>query len=295
MSEIPGSAHSRYAGLLPIESSSGDFLRPIDLSREPIDLKLESIDLKPEDVPLPSARKRPRILARFPIAFCTGVVAAWLWQSYGDREMVANSYWQLGWFAPRPAPTAQNRRPPDVIDAVGQNDKISPPLMPRREPASSSTDQLAFGQEQMTRNTDEAAISVDQAPATNVTVESDAASLEPAVRLNMKPTEPKPPEILSEKGKPLSAVSEDDPSCFPSASAVVQNHAGGWPTWTLKAPGHEGTMCWYAAARPRGSDRRSESVARKKMVGTTENGLSAPFGPRGRTAELRGPWGAGLP
>ena len=292
MSEIRGSAHSKYAGLLPVEPPDG-FLCPIDLRRELIDLKPEPIDLKPEDVPFPPARKRRRILARFPIAFCTGVAVAWLWQSYGDREMVANSYRQLGWLAPRPAPTAQNRRRPDVIDAVGQNDKISPPLMPRREPAPFSPDQLASGREQMTRNTDEAATSVDQVPATNVTVESqsDAAALESAVRLNMKPTEPKPSEILSEKGKPLSAMREHDTSCFASASAVVQNHSGGWPTWTLKAPGHEGTMCWYAAARPRGSDHRSERVARKEMVGTTENALSAPFGPLGRA----GPWGAGLP
>ena len=70
MSAKTGSAHSKYAGLLPIEPSD-DFFRPIDLKPEPIDLKpepiAERIDLKPEDVPFPnwqlSARKRPRSLA----------------------------------------------------------------------------------------------------------------------------------------------------------------------------------------------------------------------------------------
>jgi hypothetical protein len=66
MSAKTGSAHSRYAGLLPIEPSD-DFFRPIDLKSEPIELKLKPIDLKPEDVPFPnwepSARKRPRSLA----------------------------------------------------------------------------------------------------------------------------------------------------------------------------------------------------------------------------------------
>jgi len=126
MSAITRSAHSRYAGLLlPIEPSE-DFLRPIDL------------------VPLPNgqsaARKRPRVFGRFLIAFCTSVAAVLLWQSYGDaaREMVANLSRQLG---PRPALTAQNPHPTDVIglaapaapsaeklnamsfdfDAVGQN------------------------------------------------------------------------------------------------------------------------------------------------------------------------------
>src|SRR6266550_1420535 len=104
MSAKTGSAHSRYAGLLlPIEPSE-DFFRPIDL-------KPERIDLKPEDVPFPngqpSARKRPRSLTRLLIAFCTGVAATLLWQSYGDaaREVITNSYARLGWLARRPALT----------------------------------------------------------------------------------------------------------------------------------------------------------------------------------------------
>src|SRR5262249_28855819 len=112
MSAIMHTAHSRYAGLLPVEPSEGFF---------------RAIDLRTEDLPFPkgapSVRKRPRLLARFPIAFCIGVAATLLWQSYGDaaREMIANSHPQLGWLAPRPALTAQTPSPPDVIDTLGQD------------------------------------------------------------------------------------------------------------------------------------------------------------------------------
>jgi hypothetical protein len=43
------------------------------------------------------------------------------------------------------------------------------------------------------------------------------------------------------------------------------------------------------AERPRGSDHRRERVARKEMVGTTENGLAAPLAPRPQG------WSFGLP
>jgi hypothetical protein len=262
--------------LLPIEPRD-DFLCLIDLEPEPIDLKPERIDLTPEDVLFPnwepSAHKRPRVLARFPIAFCTGVAGAWLWLSYGDaaREMIANSYRQLGWFAPRPALTAQNPHPTDVIG-------LAPAAPSAQKLNAMSFDLDAVGQNKIAI-AGQTAISVDQAPAAKasgviVESQSDAASLQPTMRLNIKPTEAKPLEALSEKGKPLV-------SCFASASAVSQNHPGGWPTWTLKAPGHEGTMCWYAAALPRGSDHR--------RVGTTENRLSPPPAPRPHG------WDLGLP
>jgi hypothetical protein len=38
-------------------------------------------------------------------------------------------------------------------------------------------------------------------------------------------------------------------TCFASASAVRQDHPEAWPSWTLRAPGHEGTKCWYPTAR----------------------------------------------
>jgi hypothetical protein len=180
------------------------------------------------------------------------------------------------------------------LDAVGQNvEKIVTTIAPGQEPTTRSADQTATGRERTIRNTDQTTLGVDQALATktsNVTVESrpDAASLQLAARL----TEERSPQTLSERGKQLSATSEHDASCFASASAVVQNHPGGWPTWTLKAPGHEGSMCWYAAARPRGSDHRRERVPKEKeTIRTAEHELFAPVAPYRRG----GSWERGLP
>jgi hypothetical protein len=255
MSAKTGSAHSRYPGLLPIEPSE-DFFRPIDL--------------KPEDVPFPncepSARKPLR--ARFLIAFCTGAATTLLWHSYGDaaREMIANLDPQFGWLAPRPALTAQSRHTPDVIGQAAPSaeqlnamsidldmaepnaDKNATTIATDREPTTRSTDQIATSHEPTTRSTDQTAAT--KASGIPVQSRADEASLQPAERFDRKPTEAKPPRTLPEKRKPLSVASGHDPSCFPSASAVLQNHPGGWPTWTFRAPGHEGTICWYAAAPP---------------------------------------------
>jgi hypothetical protein len=55
---------------------------------------------------------------------------------------------------------------------------------------------------------------------------------------------------LIERERQLVAASVHVSTCFPSASAVRQDHPEAWPSWTLRAPGHEGTKCWYAASRP---------------------------------------------
>jgi hypothetical protein len=272
MSTIKGSAH--YTGLLPV-------IRPTTLESDWLQNRK------------PSLRKRAsRALSRFLIAFCTGVAATLAWWSYGDaaRQMIANSYPQLGWLAPKAEPVAQSA--PDMIvlappatpsfdqqqlsamslnlDAVRQSiDRIvaGQERMTRsidqiasgQEQMTRSIDQIAASQEQMTPSTDQNATGVGQAPsdkASGVTVESrdGATSLASPARLNIKPAEAKPPE------KPLSAASAHDPSCLPSALAVLQNHPGGLPSWTLRAPGHEGTKCWHAAMRTRESDQKSDDA-----------------------------------
>jgi hypothetical protein len=312
MTAKTGSGHSNYVGLLPVEPS-GDLFRPIDL--------------KPKDVSFPnwapSASKRARSLARFLIAFCAGVATAWLWLSHGDaaRERIANLFPQLGWLAPRTALTAQNPHAADVIalaasaaplaeqpnamsfdfDVVGQNvKKIDTPTAAGQEPRTRSTDQMSIGQGQMTRDTDQTATSIDQAPskATRITVESrpEGASLQqPTERFDRKPTDARPPQTLSERGKQLSAASRHDASCFPSASAVLQNHPAGSPIWTLRAPGHEGTMCWYAAARPRTSERRSRAGDHRMEMTPRDNETVettlTPAAPYGRG----GSWEGGQP
>src|SRR5262249_11710526 len=99
---------------------------------------------------------------------------------------------------------------------------------------------------------------------------AQTAPLQPALRLDIKPAESGidagPPPALPESGKQLFAAGGHDSACFPSASAVRQNNPGGWPSWTLRAPGHEGTKCWYAVTRTTANDHSSEMEA----GGTTE-------------------------
>src|SRR5262249_36086241 len=103
----------------------------------------------------------------------------------------------------------------------------------------------------------------------------------------------RPPQTLAGKGKSLSATSGHDNSCFASASAVLQNYPGAWPSWTLRASGHEGSICWYPAARPRGSDHRRERMPpeEKETVRPAEPALLPPVAPYGRG----GSWEGGLP
>jgi hypothetical protein len=103
----------------------------------------------------PSLGKRAsRTLARFLITFCIGVAATLAWQSYGDtaREMIANSYPQLGWLAPQAAPLAQTA--PNTV-APAAPAALSPEVPQLKAMAASlaavrqSVDQLAAGQQQM--------------------------------------------------------------------------------------------------------------------------------------------------
>jgi len=78
--------------------------------------------------------------------------------------------------------------------------------------------------------------------------------------LDTKPTDGDiqagPPQMLPERGRQSLATSRNDSTCLPSASAVRQNHPGAWPSWTLRAPGHENTICWYATTRTTAHDHR---------------------------------------
>jgi hypothetical protein len=57
---------------------------------------------------------------------------------------------------------------------------------------------------------------------------------------------------LIERESLVSPASVQVSTCFPSASAVRQEHPEAWPSWTLRGPGHEGTKCWYPATRANG-------------------------------------------
>jgi hypothetical protein len=311
MTTTRGSA--RYAGLLPVDPSD-----------EPTPVRPTTLENERVPNSQPSLRERA---SRVPslIAFCIGGAATLAWQSYGDeaRQMIANSYAQLGWLAPRHAPTVQKAPGTiaapavsysDQLDAIlrdlhamrqsldriipGQElmtrsiDQIATSIAARQAPTTRGTDRTAAaittGQGQMKRNTDQTRTSVDQAPpskASSITVESrdGAVSLQPTERFDIKPTEARTPQTLSERGMQSPSTSGYDASCFPSASAVLQNHPGALPAWTLRAPGHQGTQCWHVATQPSGSDHRSRAAAHQREVmpketetdGTIENGFFA--------------------
>jgi hypothetical protein len=85
------------------------------------------------------------------------------------------------------------------------------------------------------------------------------------VPLDLKPTEngieaTPPPQ---KEGQSL-APSQDASPCFPSASAVRRNYPEGRPSWTLRAPGHEGTRCWYPAKQTAPDTRAMETLQTKE-------------------------------
>jgi hypothetical protein len=130
-------------------------LRPGDPSVDPT---VRPTDLDQFPSKQPSLGKRAsRGLARFLIIFCLGVAATLAWLSYGDvtREAIASSYPQLDWLAPQAAPVAQTApnmiapAPPAAPSAdLEQLKAISLALAVMRQ----SVDQLAAGQEQVTRD-----------------------------------------------------------------------------------------------------------------------------------------------
>jgi hypothetical protein len=71
---------------------------------------------------------------------------------------------------------------------------------------------------------------------------------------------------LIERERQSVAAGVQVSTCFPSASAVRQDHPEAWPSWTLRAPGHEGTRCWHATTRAAVDGHRSEMMPKKETV-----------------------------
>ena len=124
--------------------------------------------------------------------------------------------------------------------------------------------------------------------------ELQTTSLQPAVRLNIKPSDSEinatSPQTVAgtdkgatsadavpgvqdakppiERGGQFVVASVPASSCFPSASAVRQDQPGAWPSWTLRAPGHEGTKCWYAATRATARDHQRAMLPTAPAIGS---------------------------
>jgi hypothetical protein len=263
------SAHSKYVGLLPVEQSD-ELVRPADLKNYQSPKRPSSL-----------GERALRSLALFLIMFCVCLSAILAWRSNGNmaRQMAADLYQKFGWLAPQQAPAAQ--KVPEttaVIASTGHSSREIEEIL-GADHSTIARDRIAAGQEQMTRSSDQTATNITQAAS------AQARGIAAEVRVDEASLQLRSPQAPSERGKQLSAAGGHDSSCFPSASAVLEHHRGGWPSWTLKAPGHEGTVCWFASARPRTADHRREKMPRTEIVGTRENALPAP--PAG--------WVGGLP
>jgi len=121
-----------------------------------------------------SPRQRPShgkrallIFARFLATFCIGVAAALAWQFYGDevREVIAISFSQLDWLAPRTAPVAQA-----APEMIAQPEPAGPSPDQQQlnamsfdlEAVRQSVDRIASSQEQITRRVDQLAADQEQ-------------------------------------------------------------------------------------------------------------------------------------
>ncbi len=295
MSTTRGSAHF-YAGLLPVEpSDEPPPLRPTTLENDPFPNGQPSLRKR-------ASRALSRFLITFCIGVAAtlawrsyGDAARQMiansypllgWLAPRPLPTAQNIPGMIDLAAPAAPSLDLQRLNAMSLDAMRQSidwiaagqeeiarsiDQIAKGIAAGQEQTTRSTDQIATsiaaGQEQITRSIDQITTSIAQVPSAKVggiTVESraDGASLQPTVRLDIKPTEAGPPQTSSEREKQFSAASGHDSSCLPSASAVRELHQGAWPSWTLQAPDHEGTMCWYASARPRARNHRSEMVPR---------------------------------
>ena len=95
----------------------------------------------------------------FLITFCSGIAVILAWQSYGDaaKQIIAGSYPQLGWLAPRAAPIAYSAH--DTIGLAAQA-AASPELRLNAisldlDAMRQNVDRIAITQEQITRNVDQ--------------------------------------------------------------------------------------------------------------------------------------------
>lgn len=231
------------AGLLPVEPSTDPPpVRPPALENDPL----------PNRQP-PVRKRASRALARFLMAFCIGVAATLAWQSYGDaaRQIIANSYPQLRWLAPQAELVEQKAPETNALVAPSFDQQLNA-MSFKIDAVLESIDQIAAGQEQMARTIDQIVAGQEQTTRTTEQPATNTAQA-PSTNASAIPVESRA-EVRPPLTKHLSAASGRDASCFPSALAVLQNHPGAWPSWTLKAPGHEGTRCWYAATRTRASE-----------------------------------------
>jgi hypothetical protein len=131
-------------------------------------ITIDPANLKNDKPQSGQARLGKRILLVLAaITLCVGVAATSVWQSRGDaaRKTIASAFSRLGWLAPQVAPVAQS-----ALDIFGSAASAAPsPDQQQLTPPSldldavrQSVDQIAAGQEQMTRSVEQIAASQEQ-------------------------------------------------------------------------------------------------------------------------------------
>jgi len=138
----------------------------------------------------PMAQRKRRPLTRFITTFGFGVGATLAWQSYGDmaRELVANSYPQLGWLAPQPA-AADTIVPPTSSADPQELKAMSLGLAAVRQRVDQLAAQVAAGQDQMIRD---------------MTIKLQAAEQDILNKISGPP--PRPEAAAARKPSPLQAA-----------------------------------------------------------------------------------------
>ena len=136
-----------------MSSTRSEFSTGRRATKPSVDPTLQAADLKNDGFSSerPSLGNRAsRPLARFLVTLCIGVTGTLAWQSYGNavREVIASASPQLGWLAPQAAPA------PDVIApaAPSPDQQQLNAMLLGLAAVRQSVDQLAAGQEQMTRD-----------------------------------------------------------------------------------------------------------------------------------------------
>src|SRR5258707_3089749 len=143
MGAMPSRAQSEfYKGLLPIElSDEAPAVFTADLKND------RFANRQPQD-----SEETSRPLARVLVPFCIGVAATLTWQSYSDAAGPIIAKWspQLAWLAPQ-APVPQTS--PNTIEQITTRivDRIVTNIAATQEPMVRTVEQLADGQEQLTR------------------------------------------------------------------------------------------------------------------------------------------------
>jgi hypothetical protein len=143
----------------------------------PVKKLVEVVAIDPANLKIDQPQsERPRLgkrvlLALALITFCVGVAATLAWQSRGDaaRKAIASAVPRLGWLAPQAAPVKQDT--PDIFvpaaSAAPSPDQQQLTAMPLDlDAVRQSVDQIAAGQEQMTRSVERIAASQEQTART---------------------------------------------------------------------------------------------------------------------------------